>query len=358
MAVLKPFQLGIICDILKAYKYDQPFHHFFSALAKQHKNWGSKDRKTYRNACYAFFRTGFLSQGKDLPEMVLKAIELQEENPSDADIQAIFPFKEFVSDHINYSSWVSSHLKQKPVYLIFRKNYEADCIAYLQQNNIPFEVENNYCLRLPPDSKCDALTEHGLAWIMDISSAQATDAINLNNHEMVWDACSGAGGKSIFLSQKYEDQISLTCSDKRLTILENLKARFIKLGLDLPKVELIDLTEPSHLSVKYDSIILDVPCSGSGTWGRTPEQIQSFDPEMPLRFAKIQRKIVSNALKNLKPGGKLFYLTCSVFSEENENTIKHIEVNHHFKCLKSNYFYGDHQLSDTLYFACLQSKDI
>lgn len=290
--------------------------------------------------------------------MVLRAIALQDEQLSDADIQAMFPFKEHVSEQINFPLWVSSHLKQKPVYLIMRKNYEVDCKAYLQQNNISFEVENDYCLRLPPDSKCDALTDHGLAWIMDISSARATDAIGLNDREMVWDACSGAGGKSIFLTQKFEDRIFLTCSDKRLTILENLKARFIKLGLDLPKIELIDLTEPSHLSVKYDSIILDVPCSGSGTWGRTPEQIQSFDPEMPLRFAKIQRKIVSNALKNLKPDGKLFYLTCSVFSEENENTVKHIEVNHHFKCLNSQYFYGDHQLTDTLFFACLQSQDI
>lgn len=355
MAVLKPFQLGIICDILSAYKYDQPFHHYFSGLAKLHRNWGSKDRKTYRNACYAFFRTGFLSQGKELPEMVQEALRLQDESPTQADIQAIFPFKEYVSEQIDFDKWVSSHLKQKPVYLIIRQDYTKDCQAFLQQNNIPFEIENDYCLRLPPDSKCDALTDHGLAWIMDKSSAEATNAIALNKNEFVWDACSGAGGKSLFLSQKYQDNILLTCSDKRFTVLENLKARFLKLGLDLPKVELIDLMEPSHLSVKYDSIILDVPCSGSGTWGRTPEQIRSFEPGTPERYATIQRKIVSNAIKNLKPGGKLFYLTCSVFSEENENTVKHIEVNHHFKCLESQYFHGDFSLTDTLFFACLQS---
>lgn len=356
MALLKPFQLAIICDILAAYQYDQPFHHYFASLAKQHRNWGSKDRKTYRNACYAYFRLGFLSKTGNLQENVLKALDLQENRPENGNFEAIFPFSEYVSKQLNYQDWVKSHLFQKPVYLIMRRGYEEDCKSFLQQNNIPFEVCMPFCLRLPADSKCDALTEHGLAWIMDIASAKATDAINLQAKQLVWDACSGAGGKALFLSQKYEDQISLTCSDKRFTVLENLKARFLKLGLDLPKIELVDLMEASHLSVKYDAIILDVPCSGSGTWGRTPEQIISFDESMPAKYAAIQRKIVASAIKNLKPGAKLFYLTCSVFAEENENTVAHIEVNHHFKCIESSYFHHGHQNSDTLFFACLESQ--
>ena len=355
MAVLKPFQLAIICDILSAYKYDQPFHHFFSGLAKQHRNWGSKDRKTYRNACYAYFRTGFMSLDQALPEMVQKALSLQEEAADD--LSGIFPFKTAVSNQIDYQKWVGSHLKQKPVYLMVRKGNLKDCEAFLNQSTIPFESVNDYCLKLPADSKCDALTEQGLAWVMDLASAEACDKITLQAGDNVWDACSGAGGKALFIAQKYENQVRLTCSDKRFTILENLKARFLKLGMDLPKIELIDLMEASHLSYKYDSVILDVPCSGSGTWGRTPEQIRSFDENMPERYAKIQRKIAANALKNLKPGGQLFYLTCSVFAEENEETVKHLEINHHLTCTHSQYVHGDFAATDTLFFACLQKSD-
>jgi len=352
LALLKPFQLAIISDIISAYKYDQPFHHYFAGLAKQHRNWGSKDRKLYRNVSYAYFRFGFMTLNQSIPDMVQMAFDhLQEGTETQFDPKAFFPYQEFVSSQIDFETWTASHLKQKPVYLVAQLQAKQTCIDFFEAQNIPFEALDNNCFKLPADSKCDELTDNGKAWMMDIASSRATELIDIKQYEQVWDACSGAGGKSLYLTQKYDNSIDLTCSDKRFTILENLKQRFIKLGFRLPKVELIDLMEPSHVSDKYDVIILDVPCSGSGTWGRTPEQIRTFTEMTPENYARIQRKIVANALKNLAANGRLYYLTCSVFGKENEENVKHFEINHHLKCLREQYVHGNFELTDTLYFA-------
>lgn len=352
MALLKPFQLAIISDIISAYKYDQPFHHYFAGLAKQNRSWGSKDRKLYRNVSYAYFRMGFATQNRPLKDMIELAFNhLQEPEQISFDAEAFFPFPSVVSKAIDFKAWASSHLKQKPVYLIAQHQKRSTCLAFFNDNQIAFEEYAPNQFMLPADSKCDELTEQGAAWIMDRASSEATNLIDIKQYEHVWDACSGAGGKSLFLTQKYDIVFNLTCSDKRFTILENLKRRFALLNLKMPKVELIDLMEPSHISDLYDVIILDVPCSGSGTWGRTPEHVLTFTEQMPDNYAKIQRKIVANALKNLKPDGRLYYLTCSVFGKENEENVKHFEINHHLKCVRQQYVHGDYKLTDNLYFA-------
>lgn len=346
---MKPFQSAIVCDLIASYKREQAFHNYFASVAKQHRNWGSKDRKTYRNACYAYFRLGFAKSDLNIPERLEFAMNQIGNDFEDIKPEDIFPFKEFISEEIEFEKWAISHLKQKPIYLILRKGFEEFCHTYLKQKEISFEDLGNNCLRLPHDSKCDELTDAGKAWVMDWASAQAADAIEIGEKETVWDACAGAGGKSLYIRQKFGNQLNLTCSDKRFSILENLKSRFLKLNYQLPSIELTDLIEPFQLPNKYDVIILDVPCSGSGTWGRTPENLTGFDVEMPDRYAKIQKKIVSNALRNLKPGGRMYYLTCSVFKKENEENTEHFKINHGLNVLKSSYIHGEFDQTDTLY---------
>jgi 16S rRNA (cytosine967-C5)-methyltransferase len=67
-----------------------------------------------------------------------------------------------------------------------------------------------------------------------------------------------------------------------------------------------------------------VPCSGSGTWARNPEGAYFFKPEMLQALVKKQQGIVNKALRYLKPGGYLVYITCSVFRAENDDMIDHI----------------------------------
>jgi 16S rRNA (cytosine967-C5)-methyltransferase len=71
-------------------------------------------------------------------------------------------------------------------------------------------------------------------------------------------------------------------------------------------------------------VVCDVPCSGSGTWARTPEQFHFYKPAMLQKFKELQFPIASNASNYVKQGGHLAYITCSVFQEENEDVVNQL----------------------------------
>src|SRR5690606_25062975 len=75
---------------------------------------------------------------------------------------------------------------------------------------------------------------------------------------------------------------------------------------------------------RFDGIICDVPCTGSGTWARTPESCFYFDQAAIAAYAKKQQAILRNAGRYLKPDGRIVYITCSVFRAENEDVIESI----------------------------------
>jgi 16S rRNA (cytosine967-C5)-methyltransferase len=353
LAILKPFQIAIAADLIRHYHFDQAFHLYFNQQARLNKNWGSRDRKLYRNLCYAFFRTGFKFPGKDLIQELEQAYSMVQGENSENEIKAdeIFPFQSHISSSIHFDEWSLSHLFQKPMYLMCRSSRTKDVKQALTEKSMEFLEIKRDLLQLPADSKCDFLTEKGWAWIQDAASTLACDGIEIEEGQTVWDACCGAGGKSIYLSNKWGANFELTCSDMRYSILQNLKERFINLGLRIPKIELADLNEVFHISNKFDKIILDVPCSGSGTWGRSPEHLRGFTEELPIRYAKIQRNIVKNAIKNAKIGSEIYYMTCSVFVEENENNSQYFEKELGLKLIKETYHFTNHKESDTLYSA-------
>lgn len=353
---MKPFQLGIARELLENYGYDQPFSNYFASIARQHRNWGSKDRKIYRNACYAFFRLGYAAKAGSLES----SIQFAAQNPAaireQVNAREIFPMQEWVSEKLDFAEWAGSLLFQRPVYLTIKQGMSDRVRKALDHEGISFQVENDSCIKTEPGAKCDAVITKGWAWVMDYASQQAAAGIGLSKNDAVWDCCSGSGGKALYLANKYGSNIHLTCSDRRFTILENLKSRFSTLGFATPHIELSDLNEPFQLKQRFDTIILDVPCSGSGTWGRTPENITTLDAAKLKHYAKLQKTIVRNALLNLKPGGRVYYMTCSVFREENEENIRHFKENYNLEELSSSYVFKSYTESDVLFVAELVSK--
>ena len=102
---------------------------------------------------------------------------------------------------------------------------------------------------------------------------------------------------------------------------------------------------------KFSIIICDVPCSGSGTWSRTPEQYFSFDKLQLQQFVEKQKNIVVNTLPHLAKDGWFVYITCSVFKAENEDMVDFIQQ--HFSCqlLEMKYLKGYDKNADTLFVA-------
>lgn len=196
--------------------------------------------------------------------------------------------------------------------------------------------------------------------VQDLSSQFLCSKIIIEENHNVWDVCSGAGGKSINLSSRKKGTFYL--SDIRSTILKNAKSRMQKMHYDANYAEIdmggyvdklmFDNEEVSHGF--FDAIIADVPCSGSGTWFRTPEHFMYFDYGSLVQYTNRQKTILENTLPFLKDGGTLYYLTCSVFDQENSG-IKHWVLDNFSVSLQNEIMFdGIRHRSDGMYMACFK----
>ncbi|MBA2563089.1 MAG: hypothetical protein H0V14_09295, partial [Chitinophagaceae bacterium] len=102
---------------------------------------------------------------------------------------------------------------------------------------------------------------------------------------------------------------------------------------------------------KFDLIIADVPCTGSGTCARTPEQLYYFNQKQIKKYSALQKQIVENVVPYLKPGGHFLYITCSVFKKENEEIVNFIEEKFNLKVVKVQLLKGYEIQADTLFAA-------
>jgi 16S rRNA (cytosine967-C5)-methyltransferase len=200
--------------------------------------------------------------------------------------------------------------------------------------------------------------EKGFAEVQDLSSQKTMELIPAKSGERWYDACAASGGKSLMLMDAVEG-VQLTVSDNRESILVNLKERFRRNGIRNYTSFVTDLTNWSSEQPNaklYDGIIADVPCSGSGTWSRSPEQMCYFNELKLKNYISLQDKITERLCALLKPGGKLVYITCSVFKLENEDRVEALEKNQGMKCLESKLYQGTDEGADTLFVALFEKK--
>lgn len=133
-------------------------------------------------------------------------------------------------------------------------------------------------------------------------------------HAPLWDACCGRGGKTAALLERGV-HVALD-SDPSAFRLEELKTSLLRLNVPMPRV----ICAPAE-SVKecFPLILLDVPCSGTGTLARNAELRLRLSPERIKEVLRMQASILEHAWTRLLPGGALFYVTCALNKEENEN---------------------------------------
>ena len=193
------------------------------------------------------------------------------------------------------------------------------------------------------------------AVIQDYSSQQVLGplgrVIDVATKFSCWDCCAASGGKSILLRDHYH-HAELTVSDLRESILFNLRNRFKRAGIKNYTSFVADLSLVD-LPVKkiFDLVICDAPCSGSGTWSRTPEQLLFFKNEKVIDYSSLQKKIALNATKGVRQGGYFLYITCSVFSKENEGVVEFIRSECGMQLLSAEYIKGYQEKADTLFTA-------
>ena len=377
-------QLKTFQRLLGEYPADTPLGKFLPGFYRQNKQMGSSDRRVANRLIYNYFRLGKALNNTPTNERLIVAdflCNLQTNSFLDHfkpdwavfvglgfdeklavvkldyptfKLEDVFPWVNELSGGIDKVLFLQSFFIQPDLYIRILKGFEAQVKATLANASIVYREEGNQCIALPNGTRLDTLFQNQ-HWfeVQDLSSQQTAQFYKPNKWESWWDACAASGGKSLLLHDLQPD-LKLVVSDIRESILTNLEERFAQAGLRKYQKKLIDLTknvDPELHDYAFDGVILDIPCSGSGTWGRTPEMIAQFKDFKIQSFKNLQQSIVNNVVKYLKPGKPLIYITCSVFKAENEDMVDYLVKEFSFKLEEQKVLKGYDRKADTMFVA-------
>ncbi|WP_199260891.1 RsmB/NOP family class I SAM-dependent RNA methyltransferase [Paracoccus binzhouensis] len=151
----------------------------------------------------------------------------------------------------------------------------------------------------------------GLVELQDLSPQMA--CAQLPAHGSLLDFCAGGGGKALALAARGAGPV--TAHDIDAGRMTDLPARAGRAGLR------IRIAAPGKVTGRFDTVVADVPCSGSGTWRRTPDAKWRLTPGDLQRLLGLQAGILDQAAGFVAPGGHLAYMTCSLLTAENEDQL-------------------------------------
>ena len=320
----------------------KPLDLSLSDYFRSHKSLGSHDRKTIGEWVYTLVRWQSLFDELDPSKNFSKRLHLLQQRP----------LSEWTSAE-NLSP--SARLGLSPYLLeILTKTYGTEStrlIADVLNSQGPVFIRANFLkttreelLRLwqgkftmQPSTRTSAgivfakreplfaLPEfkQGLFEVQDEGSQLIADLVDCKPGDRVLDYCGGSGGKSLAFAPRMKGKGEIYLHDIRKSALTEASRRFRRAG-----VQNAQIFNPEHPSLpkilhKMDWVLVDVPCSGTGTLRRNPDMKWKIDANMVERLKEEQKAIFEQALRFVKPGGKIVYSTCSILPEENEQQVEH-----------------------------------
>ncbi len=183
------------------------------------------------------------------------------------------------------------------------------------------------------------LFSQGLISVQDESAMLVAPAMDLHDNMKVLDLCSAPGGKTCHIAEIMNNTGSVLAFDVHESKLKLIEQNISRLGIKNVVCSKLDASKYTEkLAAQGDRVLIDVPCSGIGIIRKKPEIKWTKDIEGTTNLVDIQRKIMLNASKYTKAGGKLIYSTCTLNKEENEENIKwFLKKNPQF-CLEPLFF--------------------
>lgn len=257
---------------------------------------------------------------------------------------------------LNVPEWIESRLQ-----IALGDHYEEEMLAQNQQANTDIRVNTLKValsdLQAELDShqldynECD-ISPIGLRFVQrlalfnlkafkqghfevqDEGSQLLALATGAKAGDRVVDFCAGAGGKSLALAAMMQNKGSIYACDVHSKRLEELQRRAKRAGAHNVRTHVLSSENDKWVKqhkLTADIVLIDAPCTGTGTWRRNPDSRWNLLPESLENLCRLQQSILQSAARLVKPGGKLFYATCSLLNEENETQIEQFLLNNpHF----------------------------
>ena len=160
----------------------------------------------------------------------------------------------------------------------------------------------------------------GAIEVQDGGSQLTCVALAARPGEAVVDLCAGAGGKSLALAAAMDDRGSILACDVDRDRLSRLPPRAARAGASIIETRLMDTNREADALADWqgraDAVLVDAPCSGTGTWRRNPEARWRLTPKALERLTALQARLMDVGAALVRPGGRLVYVTCSLLDAE------------------------------------------
>ncbi len=340
----RPFRQHHVLEILQAFDPDRgPLDGFVHAYYRQHKALGSKDRREISQQVYDLVRwQGLLDAiGEGAPSWADRldlalSLDIQEEGD-----------KRDLADHDRVSFpknlfdlIAKSHGEEKAVSICLASNTQAPPTIRANSAKIP---RDKLLARLAKTAEVAPTPisavgiqfrqrlaffslpefQEGLFEVQDEGSQLLAQLVEATPGDHVLDYCAGAGGKSLAIAPQLDGKGQLYLFDIREHALQEAKKRLRRAGAQ--NVQFLERSRLKRLKTRMDWVLVDAPCSGTGTLRRNPDMKWRFSQDHLDELVRLQREIVTEAIRYLKPNGTLVYATCSLLDEENQEQVAFFE---------------------------------
>jgi len=181
--------------------------------------------------------------------------------------------------------------------------------------------------RFPPDTNVEQWPAYqaGAIEVQDAGSQLVCDAVAARPGEAVVDLCAGAGGKTLAMAAAMDNQGRLLACDADRARLSRLMPRAERAGVTIAETRLLDggreAAALADWAGRADAVLVDAPCSGTGTWRRNPESRWRLTPAEVARLAALQQRLFDLAATLVRPGGRLVYVVCSLLDAEGADQV-------------------------------------
>lgn len=340
----RPFREYHILNILTAYEQQSlPLDLFISHYFRVHKALGPKDRGVIADAIYAMVRwQGLLDYLCENPPSWEKRYHLYStthlrdyESHEEIPLHVRLSFPKVLFDLI-----CKSHGAQKAVDLCRISNQTAPTTLRINPLKTTREAmlerwKKDHDVSACPYAEYGVIfhkkinffgTEEfkqGLFEVQDEGSQLLADLVKAEPGQLVLDYCAGSGGKTLAFAHRMQNKGQIYLHDVRSYILQQAKKRLRRAGIQ--NAQIVEAEDPKlkKLKKKMDWVLVDAPCSGTGTMRRNPDMKWSFTEETLNRLLGQQRTIFEKALSFMHPEGRIVYATCSLLNEENQFQLEH-----------------------------------
>lgn len=276
---------------------------------------------------------------------------------------------------LNYPDWLGQHLSER-----FGDNLEAEMLAMNEQTGTDIRANT---LKINRDDLLQKLKnegfdcsptplsplgirlkkrapiftskyfKEGMFEVQDEGSQLIAIIADAKPSMRIIDFCAGAGGKTLAMAAAMENKGRILAWDTSKKRLDQINIRLRRASIHNVQTHVIESEHDAFIKrhkLSADRVLIDVPCSGSGTWRRNPDLKWRFNIDDLQEIIKIQQEILQSASRLVKDGGRLIYATCSLLREENEMQIEHfLKTNNHFKVVPIKKIWNKYPPADNAY---------